>query len=83
LEIYNKIISDPTSEDSLDVPLLDMGIGELDMELLEEYRQNFGEGNPSWAMPKFVQKIAVTEDVKKKLDDARTRAEMALNGRHN
>jgi len=81
LEQYHKIIKDPTSEDRLDVPLLDMAIEELDMELLEEYRQNFGEGNPSWSMPKIVQKIAVTEDVKKKLDDARSRAEMALKER--
>jgi hypothetical protein len=81
LEIYNKIISDPKSEVGLDVPSLDMGIGELDMELLEEYRQNFGEGNPRWTMPKFVQRITVTEGVKKKLDDARIRAEVALKER--
>jgi hypothetical protein len=78
LEIYNNIIPDPVSEDELAIPLLDMGIGNLDMVLLEEYRQNFGQGNPTWAMPKFVQKIAITEGVKKKLNDAKTRAEMVL-----
>ncbi|KAN0117542.1 hypothetical protein V8E51_003519 [Hyaloscypha variabilis] len=56
-------------------------VEELDMELLEEYRQNFGDGNPTWAMPRFVEKIAVTESVMRKLEDARRRADIDLKER--
>jgi hypothetical protein len=80
LEKYNKIIADPKYGDTLEVRAMDMGFGgeELDLELLEEYRQNFGDGKPSWTMPRFVEKVAVTEGARRKLDDARRRAEMAL-----
>jgi hypothetical protein len=56
-------------------------VEELDMELLEEYRQNFGDGNPTWAMPRFVEKIAVTESVMRKLEDTRRRADIDLKER--
>ena len=83
LEKYNRIIADPKSGDTLEVRAMDIGVSgeELDLELLEEYRQNFGEGKPSWTMPRFVEKVAVTEGVRRKLDDAKRRAEMALKER--
>jgi len=83
MEKYNRIISDPRSEDTLEVRPMDMGIGGggLDMELLEQFRQHFGEGNPTWAMPRFLEKVAVTERVKRMLDEARCNAEMVLEGR--
>ncbi|KAE9377080.1 hypothetical protein N431DRAFT_436327 [Stipitochalara longipes BDJ] len=83
VEKYERIASDPGSGDTLDLPPVDVGFGvkDLDMELLEEYRQNFGEGNPTWAMPRFVEKVAVTKSMKRKLDVAKERAEMALKER--
>ena len=83
MEKYSRIVSDPGSGDTLELRPMDMGIGGegLDMELLEQFRQHFGEGNPTWAMPRFVEKVAVTERVKRMLDESRCRAEQVLKER--
>lgn len=66
--IMDSLISDPLFIAPREVAWLDMGIEDLEEVLLETYKYEFEEGTEV-RLPSVVQKIAVTEGVRKRLDD--------------
>ncbi|PMD23037.1 hypothetical protein NA56DRAFT_644614 [Hyaloscypha hepaticicola] len=75
----NSLISDPLSNATPEVPLLDTWVQDLEV-LLEAYKSEFEEGTEV-RLPSIVQKIAVTEGVWKRLKDGFGKLEKVLKER--